>query len=126
MEVEAESIVMPKDILDIKEDILEGLLNGCDLHNFFRIKSTKDYLAYEDSMIRSKHPLISNNYIPSFGKSRNWSREDAGNAINEAIGYQYYPDGNNAIISISFDEIMHNTTIAFPTMILVKKDLESI
>ena len=126
LELEAEGVLLPKDFLDNKRETVEDLLNDFDLDMFFHIKESKDYLAYEASIIKSKHPLTMNNHYQPFPRKRHWSKEDAEKELKDAIGYNYIIDGDNVLITIKFDEIMHNTTVAFPTMIFVKKDIEKI
>lgn len=126
LDLEADCVLLPKDFLDNKKETVEDLLNDIDLDFFFHIKESKDYLAYEDSIIKAKHPLTMNNHYQPFSGKRHWSKEDAEKELKDSIGYDYIIDGNNVLITIKFDEIMHNTTVAFPTMIFVKKNIEKI
>ena len=126
LELEADCVLFPRDFLDNKRETVEDLLNDIDLDFFFHIKESKDYLAYEDSIIKSKHPLTMNNLYQPFSGKRHWSKEDAEKELKDSIGYDYIIDGDNVLITIKFDEIMHNTVVAFPTMIFVKKNIERI
>lgn len=40
--------------------------------------------------------------------------------------YQFFTSSDSIIIKTEFDEIMHNTIVAFPTVLLLNHDIESI
>ena len=40
--------------------------------------------------------------------------------------YDYYHEAGKLFVSIGFDEVMHNNTVAFPTVLLLHKGLDQI
>lgn len=100
------------------------LLNDCDMEEFFGICSTSDYAVYSDSQRNhlntyTPRPVGLPGYSPDYSES--FTAE-----LNDVFCYSIYPVGNRFIIKLKVDYLKHNTTVAFPTILLLKETFDEI
>lgn len=102
------------------------LLNDCDMSELFGICSTSMYSDYDSSIVTSRRfsphvstPTIFPGYAPDY-------YDDFENELADVFCYSCFDEGTEYIIKLKFDYIKHNTTIAFPSIIFIKKPFAAI
>ena len=107
-----------------KSEEMGYLLNDCDMSVLFGIDSTAEYDNYAESEITPKNTYISRNYgLPGYAPNYN---DDFIDVLDDVFCYSIYSDQDNFIIKLKVDYIKHNTTIAFPSVLLVKDTIPEI
>ena len=93
------------------------------LDEVFRTNATADFLDYNKSTIHSKSitPYID----PILGTTYNTSKKFK-DTLYDTFGYDVYSADDMYIVKIKFDYIKHNTSVAFPSMILLHNDISEI
>ncbi len=127
------SLSFPKSVLvtvdsfpELSDYNKDYLINERDLDEIFQIPATAEYLDYDDSIVRQK-PLsapikpISDIYGSAYDNCDGF--EDC---LLDALGVNVYPANDNYIVKIQFDYIKHNTSVAFPAIILLLDDISEI
>ena len=90
----------------------------------FGINSTADYIEYSESEKNGKihygtHLYGLPGYIPDYS-------EDFIEELKDVFCYSIYSSENKYIIKLKVDYIKHNTTVAFPTVLFLKKEIGEI
>lgn len=98
------------------------LLNESDMEILFGIESTAEYLDYAAS---EQHPRNSTyiNGLP--GYPHDYS-DDFISELKNVFYYSIYQSGTKYIVKLKVDYIKHNTTVAFPSVIFIKGEIEEI
>lgn len=97
---------------------MDYLLNDCEMSILFGIEGTAEYMEYASSK-QNKVPHVRPmtyglpGFVPDYS-------DDFSNELRHVFCYSIYPDGDNYIVKLKVDYIKHNTTVAFPSIILVK------
>lgn len=100
------------------------LLTDCDMSILFGIESTSEYIEYSDSKQKGRTPYISHSYgLPGYVPDYS---DDFINELNDVFCYAFYLSDNKYIVKLKVDYIKHNTTVAFPTILFVKKEITEI
>ena len=128
LKVPANSIMVPTDIANLDNTILNSLLSDYHAFDLFAIPPTVSYFGYESSMKKSSliGPTASKLPSPLYRKNtmdKNNIEEELQTVFDD---YQFFTSSDSIIIKIEFDEIMHHTTVAFPTVLLFKNTIQSI
>lgn len=97
---------------------MDYLLNDCEMSILFGIESTAEYMEYASSkQNKAPHVRPMTYGLPGFVPDYS---DDFSNELRHVFCYSIYPDGDNYIVKLKVDYIKHNTTVAFPSIILVK------
>lgn len=125
------SITIPKDsyvtideLLKINVQTLDDVLYERSEDRIFYIKRTAAVLDYDES-VRNKrfHPLTR----PSLPfESYRDKTEDYRRELKEIFPYYVNIDGDSITLTAEFDEVLHHTNVAFPSVILLNSDIETI
>ena len=117
-----------KEIADMGKDVYDYIMYECDHQKHFGIERGLDYLDFESSIKTFKPESISLPPIPNpFGYIA-----DASDSINKedelAEYFDYYIayQDERDIVKVSIEEIIHNEAVAFPSILLLKKDVDCI
>ncbi|MBO7392220.1 MAG: hypothetical protein J6U77_06945, partial [Verrucomicrobia bacterium] len=54
------------------------------------------------------------------------SQDDLLDEIKEIFKYEIFTDENNFVVSLEMPYIKHNTTVAFPSLILLKEPIDKL
>lgn len=111
---------------ELSDDNKNYLMNERDLDEIFHVPATAEYLDYGDSIVRQKTlsaPIkpISNIYGSTYDDSNRFA-----DCLSDAFGFDVYLTDENYIVKIKFDYIKHNTSVAFPAIILLFDDISEI
>lgn len=83
----------------------------------FKIQRSKNFFEYDDPVTY----MLQFYRIPSFDNERNFVEE-----WNELFPYFVSSDNSHTILEVGFSQILQNTAIAFPTVILLRKYVPAI
>lgn len=106
------------DISTLSEDAMRYMTRECSMSDLLSIPKTVAFEDYSSSAKNTYQPSISPSGVDIWGHSD--YEEDYRDELSEIFCYDIFSDGEYYIIKIKFDYIKHNTTIAFPTAILLK------
>lgn len=100
------------------------MLNDCDMPSLFKINDTSEYHEYSYSNKSNVTKQITTSFalpgqIPDY-------ENDYYAELEDIYSYSIFNETDRTIIKVEFQYIKHNTIIAFPTPILLKKDIEEI
>ena len=116
-----DEIVTPDDKPILEDKDAEYLVKECNLCQMFEIKRCARYLAYEDS-IKKNVSVASVPYTPNiFGLNSRDYQEEYTEEFKDALGYEIYDNGNAMVIKLRIDYIKHNSIVAFPAPVILKK-----
>lgn len=87
----------------------------------FGIDGTAEYIEYFKSE-RSVTPHYSQHSYGLTGYVPNYS-DDFIAELNDIFCYSVYPSEGNYIVKLKVDYIKHNTSVAFPSILLVKDEI---
>ena len=125
------SMTIPKDALltteefpELKDDSVEYLVTSCDMDELFGIVGTAEYEEFSASQksapsYHSQRP----NVLPGF---RSNYRKDYIEELNDVFHYARYDNGANYTLKLKVDYIKHHTSVAFPTILLLKGEVSEI
>lgn len=112
------SLVTVESFPTISDSSKNYIVNTRGLAVIFGIPATAEFLNYSDSIksmankiVRNRPSLpINGNYIsgPSFDEE-----------LEETFGFRSYMDGENYVLKVRFEYIKQNTSVAFPSKILL-------
>lgn len=108
-----------KPILEDKD--AEYLVKDCNLCQMFEIKRCAKYLAYEDSIKKNVSVAPVSHTPDILGLSRRDYQEEYTEEFEDALGYEMYNNDNAVVIKLRMDYIKHNSIVAFPAPVLLKK-----
>ena len=100
------------------------LLTDCDMSILFGIEGTSEYIEYSESEQNGRTPYGARpyglpGYVPDYG-------DDFTDELKDVFCYAFYSSENKYIVKLKVDYIKHNTTVAFPTILLVKNKIDEI
>ena len=111
------------EIAHFDNDIMEYLLTKCDISSLFGISSTADYLDYDASRpdLSAPNPIPTGvlNYTPDYTEAFNRELEDV-------FCYSVYKKKDKYVVKLKVNYIKHNTTVAFPSVLFLKRRINSI
>ena len=102
----------------------ESLLTDCDMSILFGIEGTSEYIEYSESEQNGRTPYGARPYGLS-GYVPNYS-DDFTDEIKDVFCYGFYSSEDKYIVKLKVDYIKHNTTVAFPTILFVKNEIDEI
>ena len=120
--VDNEVVVLPEDIMRPGINIIEDILKMNFIEYVYTLESNDIIFAYPD------YPIVIPNYrndIPSpFGKSAQEEYEEQKKQfeddVNRIFCYKYFKKDKCDIISFHVNYLKHNTTVAFPSLLVFK------
>lgn len=100
------------------------LLTDCDMSILFGIEGTSEYIEYSESEKNGRTPHGARpyglpGYVPDYS-------DDFTDEIKDVFCYSFYSSEDNYIVKLKVDYIKHNTTVAFPTILFVKNEIDEI
>lgn len=116
-------------IAEMNESVYHFIMYDNDMNLLFGIPRGKEYLDYASS---EKHIQVSEDHkIPMvmtpFGYSHyETSVAEKAGELSKLFKVFVSENDHDDTISVRFDEILHNEAIAFPTVLLLKKEVSSI
>lgn len=128
LELEPDSLFTSKDLLTFYRDGIITALDSDYKSEIFGISGAVSYSEYDESVRPSQNGFqfkpkpIS---LPVFGHVQN-DDSDYLLELDDIFFYDYYHESGKLFVSISFDEVMHNSTVAFPTVLFLNKSLDQI
>lgn len=90
------------------------------------IYASAEYLDYSES-ITIQNPLSSS--VKAFSGTYGSTYDDSDRfdeCLSDTLGFNVYPAGDKYVVKIHFDYIKHNTSVAFPSLILLFDDISEI
>ncbi len=125
------SLTIPKTALltieefpELDDDSCEYLLRDSDIDALFGIGSTAEYNDYYESVHSTPHYTSSSLYgLPGYTPDY---KKDYLEKLANAFCYAIYNKDDNYIVKLKVDYIKHNTTVAFPTILLLKDNIKEI
>lgn len=124
-EIPQKSLLTLTEFPRFENDEMNYLLNDCNMYELFGINSTNEYLDYSDSS-KSGGDLVSYpaptgllGYTPDY-------KETFDDTLKDLFCYSVYSKQEVYIIKLKVDYIKHNTTVAFPSVLFVKGQIEKI
>lgn len=125
------SLTIPKDALltteefpDLEDDSVEYLVTGCDMEELFGIVGTAEYEEFSASQKSSPSYHTPRSYgLPGFHPNY---RKDYVEELSDVFHYARYDNGANYTLKLKVDYIKHHTSVAFPTILLLKGEVSEI
>lgn len=117
-------ILTPKEISLFDQRAVDFLVNECDFEEFFCIPKGIDYLAYSESKKERTHSTSASDSSISFFSNNNSLNYE--NEIQKMMGYSFIEDKTECIVEIIVDSINQHTSVAFPTLILLKNKIDKL
>ena len=110
----------------IDENTCEYLVEDCNISELFGIQASSSINDYNSSVKNSTHAPHYKS-LPSgiLGENRDY-QEDFQCELKSAFEYGFFREGNDMIVKLHVDYIKHNTIVAFPTVLFVKRPLVEI
>lgn len=123
-EVPQESLITLSEFPQFNDEEMQYLLTDCEMSVLFGINGTADYIGYSESEKNGRthynaHLYGLPGYIPDYS-------DDFIEELNDVFCYTVYLNENKYIVKLKVDYIKHNTTVAFPTVLFVKKEIVEI
>lgn len=123
-EVPQESLVTLSEFPQFNNEEMQYLLTDCEMSVLFGINGTADYIGYSESEKNGRthyntHLYGLPGYIPDYS-------DDFIEELNDVFCYTVYSNENKYIVKLKVDYIKHNTTVAFPTVLFLKKEIVEI
>lgn len=123
-ELPRESLVTLSEFPQFNNEEMGYLMNDCEMNVLFGISGTAEYIEYLESEGNSRNHYSTRSYefpgyIPDYS-------DDFIEELNDVFCYAIYSSENKYIIKLKVDYIKHNTTVAFPTVLFVKKEIVEI
>ena len=123
-ELPRESLVTLSEFPQFNNEEMGYLMNDCEMNVLFGISGTAEYIEYLESEGNSRNHYSTRSYeFP--GYIPNYS-DDFIEELNDVFCYAIHSSENKYIIKLKIDYIKHNTTVAFPTVLFVKKEIVEI
>ena len=104
-----------------EDDQMEYLLYECDMSILFEIGSTAEYLEYPKSETINYTPMRYelNGYVSDYS-------DVFIEKLNDIFCYSIYENCDDYKVKLKLDYIKHNTSVAFPSVLLLKDKIENI
>lgn len=111
-------------MFDFDGDVMEYMLNDCVIPLLLGISRTSAYLDFKSS-IKDHNNVARSTNIP-LNNSTFDDNEDFYDEINNTFLYDVFQQGENVVIKLKCEYIKQHTTVAFPSIIFVSKELKQI
>lgn len=117
------AIIYPEDMPLIDEDIKKTIEKQVRFKYLLGISATSNYIEHTDSIQDIQNASTGNGFSSFFGKNY---EEDYYDDLYDIFNYEFFEENGYSIVKLHIDYIKHNTSVAFPTPIFVKQELNSI
>ncbi len=107
-----------QELPSLDEDTMEYIVRECNLSELLGIGRTAEYDDYESTWKSQNHTPVYSGYKDPF--SRRDYNEEYLDELKDALWYDVYEDRDDYVLKVKFDYLKHNTTAAFPAVVLVK------
>ena len=107
-----------KELPSLDEDTMEYIVRECNLSELLGIGRTAEYDDYDSTWKSQNHTPVYSGYKDPFSR-RDYSEEYL-EELKDALWYDVYEDKDDYVMKVKFDYLKHNTTAAFPAVVLVK------
>ena len=107
-----------KELPSLDEDTMEYIVRECNLSELLGIGRTAEYDDYDSTWKSQNHTPVYSGYKDPF--SRRDYNEEYLDELKDALWYDVYEDRDDYVLKVKFDYLKHNTTAAFPAVVLVK------
>ena len=120
------SLVTVDTFPELSVDDKNYLMNDRDLDEIFHIPSTAEFLDYADSVKLPKQVSVPVKPIQGIFGSSYDNSGDFTDYLSDVWGFETYTTDKCYVVKIHFDYIKHNTSVAFPSIILLFNDVTDI
>ena len=107
-----------QELPSLDEDTMEYIVRECNLSELLGIGRTAEYDDYDSTWKSQNHTPVYSGYKDPF--SRRDYNEEYLDELKDALWYDVYEDRDDYVLKVKFDYLKHNTTAAFPAVVLVK------
>jgi len=107
-----------QELPSLDEDTMEYIVRECNLSELLGIGRTAEYDDYDSAWKSQNHTPVYSGYKDPF--SRRDYNEEYLDELKDALWYDVYEDRDDYVLKVKFDYLKHNTTAAFPAVVLVK------
>ena len=122
LEIPKSALITIDEFPSFDNDKISHLMNDCDMGVLFGIESTSEYMEYPAP--ENEHSYYSRSYgLP--GVNPDYS-DDFMDELNDVFCYDVYENGDIYIVKLRIVYIKHNTTVAFPSILLLKENIAEI
>lgn len=117
-------MIMPDEFPNITNNLMDYLLNDCEMSTIFGIRTTSSYLDYSHS---KRDPFIKPiSAFPVLPGITPDYRDDFLAELKNIFCYSIFQDSENYILKLKVNYIKHHTIIAFPSVVFVKECLNEL
>ena len=116
-------LLTAEDIMNFDEETVSFILDKQDFEDSISIKKGIDFLAHFESNTHNTPNILEYHQELPFKKA---SKKQQCENIKIFLGYHYILDNDNYVVELVFDKINQNTSVAFPTVILLKNHISKI
>ena len=120
------SLITPDTFPELSDEDKIYLMNEKGLDEVFRTYATADLLDYHKSIVRYRPISTPIEPVPGLFVTTYDTSKKFKDKLYDTFGYDVYLTGNSYVVKIKFDYIKHNTSVAFPSMILLHNDINEI
>ena len=107
-----------QELPSLDEDTMEYIVRECNLSELLGIGRTAEYDDYDSTWKSQNHTPVYSGYKDPF--SRRDYNEEYLDELKDALWYDVYEDRDDYVLKVKFDYLKHNTTAAFPAVVLMK------
>lgn len=126
LEFEKGKILSIKQMSTLDQAVYDYIMQDSDKDNLFGIPRGKDFLDYGSSK-KTFRPIPARGLSLTSGFFGNsYDTDDKEEELEDYLEYRVFQKGDKEYINVEIEEIMHNDAVAFPSMILLKSEIDSI
>ena len=125
MAFDEKAILLPIDMLKLDNRLLNDMLNDYDTFSIFGIPATTQYHDFDYSVVKRTISATASTLRPFSFSQRGGERTESEleEAFSEVFCYKYFEENGHLYVTVNIDEVMHKTVIAFPSVILLNRDV---
>lgn len=104
------------------------LLHDCEMDELFNIPANVQYNDFYSSQEKTGNisPYVDVSWFNfPYGGERDYT-ESFTNKLKNIFDYSVYEVGEDYILKLNFDYLKHKTTVAFPSVVFLKSDVEKL
>lgn len=121
-------VILPANLPVISEYGYECIIKDYTLSELLGIPASHNYKDYNSSLtpvFNNTFPIQRANPVGWMNQGRDYEKE-YWEELEDAFSCRFFEDGDWVLLKLHFDTLKHNTSVAFPTVIFVSKDIQSI